>query len=112
METLVGVVSPARIGDDPNPRRDEYYFGNNYGNRIYEKGGIPLGILTSDIKSGLIICRLCITLLLPESLCWASALVCSLFAITSECWIMWRQTVLPVTFIRIIWPCGQHLAVS
>lgn len=48
METLVGVVSPARMGKDPNPRRDEYYFGNNYGNRIYDKGGIPLGILPSD----------------------------------------------------------------
>lgn len=48
METLIGVVSPARLGDDPNPRRDEYYFGNNYGNRIYDKGGIPLGILPSD----------------------------------------------------------------
>ena len=48
METLVGVVSPARMGTDPNPRKDEYYFGNNYGNRIYDKGGIPLGILPSD----------------------------------------------------------------
>ena len=48
METLIGVVSPARLGDDPNPRKDEYYFGNNYGNRIYDKGGIPLGILPSD----------------------------------------------------------------
>lgn len=48
METLVGIVSPARLWDDPNPRKDEYYFGNNYGNRIYDKGGIPLGILPSD----------------------------------------------------------------
>ena len=48
MEKLIGLVSPARMGDDPNPRRDEYYFGNNYGNRIYDKGGIPLGILPSD----------------------------------------------------------------
>ena len=48
METLVGLVSPAKMLKDPNPRRDEYYFGNNYGNRIYDKGGIPLGILPSD----------------------------------------------------------------
>ena len=48
MEKLIGLVSPAKIGEDPNPRRDEYYFGNNYGNRIYNKGGIPLGILPSD----------------------------------------------------------------
>lgn len=48
MEKLIGLVSPAKLGEDPNPRRDEYYFGNNYGNRIYDKGGIPLGILPSD----------------------------------------------------------------
>ena len=48
MAKLIGLVSPAKLGEDPNPRRDEYYFGNNYGNRIYDKGGIPLGILPSD----------------------------------------------------------------
>ena len=48
MEKLIGLVSPAKLGEDPNPRRDEYYFGNNYSNRIYDKGGIPLGILPSD----------------------------------------------------------------
>ena len=48
MGKLIGLVSPAKLGEDPNPRRDEYYFGNNYGNRIYDKGGIPLGILPSD----------------------------------------------------------------
>lgn len=48
METLVGVVSPANLYQDPNPRRDEYIFGNNYGNRIYDLGGIPLGILPTD----------------------------------------------------------------
>lgn len=48
MERLVGVVSPAQLFEDPNPRRDEYIFGNNYGCRIYDMGGIPLGILPSD----------------------------------------------------------------
>lgn len=48
MGTLVGVVSPAKMHDDTNPRRDEYYFGNNYGNRVYDLGGVPMGILPSD----------------------------------------------------------------
>ena len=48
MKMLVGLVSPAKMLEDPNPRRDEYCFGNNYGNRIYDKGGIPLGILPSN----------------------------------------------------------------
>lgn len=48
MDTLVGVLSPARMFRQDNPRRDEYRFGNNYGNRIYDLGGIPLGILPSD----------------------------------------------------------------
>lgn len=48
MAKLIGLVSPAKLGEELNPRRDEYYFGNNYGNRIYDKGGIPLGILPSD----------------------------------------------------------------
>lgn len=47
-KVLVGVVSPAKLYEEENPRRDEYYFGNNYGNRIYDHGGIPLGILPSD----------------------------------------------------------------
>ena len=45
MEKLVGLLAPARMYDDPNPRRDEYYFGNNYSNRIYDLGATPLGIL-------------------------------------------------------------------
>ena len=48
MEKLVGLLAPARMYDDPNPRRDEYYFGNNYSNRIYDLGATPLGILPSD----------------------------------------------------------------
>ena len=48
MEKLIGLVPPAKIGEVPNPRRDEYFFGNNYCNRITDKGGIPLGILPSD----------------------------------------------------------------
>lgn len=48
MERIIGVVAPAAMGEDPNPRKDVYLFGNNYGNRIYDKGGIPLGILPSD----------------------------------------------------------------
>ena len=48
MEKLVGLLSPAKMYEDPNPRRDEYYFGNNYSNRIYDLGATPLGILPSD----------------------------------------------------------------
>ena len=48
METLVGLVSPSTMYQTSNPRRDEYIFGNNYGNRIYDLGGTPLGILPSD----------------------------------------------------------------
>ena len=48
MEKLIGLVPPGKIGEDPCPRRDEYFFGNNYCNRITDKGGIPLGILPSD----------------------------------------------------------------
>ena len=48
MEKLVGLLAPARMYVDPNPRRDEYYFGNNYSNRIYDLGATPLGILPSD----------------------------------------------------------------
>ncbi len=44
----IGVVSPAKMYEEENPRRDEYIFGNNYGNRIYDHGGIPFGILPSD----------------------------------------------------------------
>lgn len=48
METIVGIVAPGKLLDEMNPRRDEYYFGNNYSNRVYELGGMPLGILPSD----------------------------------------------------------------
>ena len=48
MEKLVGLLAPARMFVEPNPRRDEYYFGNNYSNRIYDLGATPLGILPSD----------------------------------------------------------------
>ena len=48
LEKLIGLVPPGKIGEVPNPRRDEYFFGNNYANRICDKGGIPLGIVPSD----------------------------------------------------------------
>lgn len=43
--TIVGVVAPSTLYEDENPRKDTYNFGNLYGNRIYDHGGIPLGIL-------------------------------------------------------------------
>lgn len=45
---IIGVVAPAVMYEEENPRRDEYRFGNNYNNRIYDCGGIPIGILPSD----------------------------------------------------------------
>jgi len=48
LKRRIGVVAPAVMYEEENPRRDEYRFGNNYGNRIYDLGGIPMGILPSD----------------------------------------------------------------
>lgn len=48
LKRQIGVAAPAVMYEEENPRRDEYRFGNNYGNRIYDLGGIPMGILPSD----------------------------------------------------------------
>lgn len=48
METIIGIVAPGQLLNETNPRRDEYCFGNNYSNRIYDIGGVPMGILPSD----------------------------------------------------------------
>ncbi len=48
MQTLVGIVPRGVLFDDPNPRKDAYYAGNDYGKRIYECGGIPLALLPDD----------------------------------------------------------------
>lgn len=45
---LIGIAAPATMYEEENPRKDVYNFGNNYGKRIYDCGGIPLGILPSD----------------------------------------------------------------
>ncbi len=48
MKPLVGVVSPAFLFEEENINLDVYRFSNNYGKRIYECGGIPVGILPYD----------------------------------------------------------------
>lgn len=48
MQKRIGIAAPAVMFKEDNPRKDEYRFGNNYGKRIYDCGGIPLGILPSD----------------------------------------------------------------
>ena len=48
MKPLVGVASPALLFKEENINLDIYRFSNNYGKRIYESGGIPMGILPYD----------------------------------------------------------------
>ena len=48
MGKLVGIVPRGVLYEDPNPRKDIYHAGNNYGKRIYECGGTPLVLLPND----------------------------------------------------------------
>ena len=48
MGKLVGILSPASLFEEIDSKKDVYRFGNNYSKRIYECGGIPLGILPND----------------------------------------------------------------
>lgn len=48
MKKKVGIVPPGALFNTVNLREDTYTFGNNYGKRITECGGIPLGILPID----------------------------------------------------------------
>ena len=48
MKPLVGVASPAFLFEQEKTNLDVYRFSNNYNKRIYESGGIPVGILPYD----------------------------------------------------------------
>ena len=48
MKPLVGVASPAFLFENEKTNLDIYRFSNNYGKRLYEAGGIPVGILPYD----------------------------------------------------------------
>lgn len=48
MKKLIGVVSPAFLFDEENTNLDFYRFSNNYCKRIYDCGGIPVGVLPED----------------------------------------------------------------
>ncbi|MEA5060649.1 MAG: gamma-glutamyl-gamma-aminobutyrate hydrolase family protein [Candidatus Pelethousia sp.] len=50
MGAVIGIVPTARLFDTDDPYKDQYIFVNNYGKRILENGGIPLGILSADGK--------------------------------------------------------------
>ena len=48
MKKIVGIVSPATLYTTASTNDDRYNFGNNYGKRIVEAGGIPAGVLPVD----------------------------------------------------------------
>ena len=48
MSKRIGIVSPAFLWDSDQTNLDFYRFGNNYAKRVYESGGIPLGLLPED----------------------------------------------------------------
>lgn len=48
MSKRIGIVSPAFLWDSDQTNLDFYRFGNSYAKRIYECGGIPLGLLPED----------------------------------------------------------------
>ena len=48
MKTLVGIASPAFLFENEKTNLDVYRFSNNYNKRVYECGGIPVGILPQD----------------------------------------------------------------
>lgn len=48
MKKLIGITSPAFLYESENTNLDFYRFSNNYNKRIYDCGGIPVGILPRD----------------------------------------------------------------
>ena len=48
MKPIVGVVPTAHLFETDDFYKDNYIFVNNYGKRIAENGGVPMGLLASD----------------------------------------------------------------
>lgn len=44
----IGILPSSRLFENDNPYDDRYVFINNYSKKIYESGGVPVGILLSD----------------------------------------------------------------
>lgn len=44
----IGIVPSATLFETEDPYRDQYHFVNNYGKRIMDNGGVPVGILPVD----------------------------------------------------------------
>ena len=48
MQKMVGIIPRGILFEDPNPRKDIYHAGNNYGKRIYESGAVPVMLMPND----------------------------------------------------------------
>lgn len=48
MKPIVGVVPTAHLFETDDFYKDNYIFVNNYGKRIAENGGVPMGLLAND----------------------------------------------------------------
>ena len=48
MKRIVGIVPTARLFETDDYYQDNYVFVNNYGLRVWQNGGVPMGVLAGD----------------------------------------------------------------
>lgn len=51
MKPVVGIVPSARLFETDDFYQDNYTFVNNYSKRVFEQGGLPIGLLANDAQA-------------------------------------------------------------